>query len=650
MKKNSPIEIIGLRGEKSKTYDMGDRHHLVIGGNIRHWKEDYSNDAEEWKECDLSWDGNRIDKAPYILEANGKKFTVTDRKTNVVSTIELLSSNSREQCQVVPYNVGVAFQYVLSSLSVPFEAQFRVQDITQVVSRAWDDIGDIELDVTFKDGILTEKLSEARDRVTGQVRDTKGIIRVDPIFIVGASADDCVVVWDGSAWVINLVDEDIGIGYMNATHQKMGSGMRFPDVTIFKESTITSAFLRFVGIFGSNIAYSRITGEATDDAAVWSTIADYQTRRGTVVGGANNNNITTARVTWDWIDAFVAGTTYDSPSIVTIIQEIVDRAGWASGNALALWWDDHEFRGYSRWVAAWDNSHYDPPELHVEYIPPAPKNVTATNGSYTNKVRINWWQCGATHYQVYRDGTPLGWVTARSYYDDLGADAPSITPGAASASDGTSEAHVVLNLAGQSADNGTIHTYKVRAKNATGESPDSFTATGYRGVGALVYQWQRSAADSDANYSSIAGGTTDPYNDTEAPKSGSGRYYRCVLTASGAASKTSTADRGYKIENTKYELSATIGDVIDCGALVDSYERMEWIENIPSIDQDITISIRSSDDSVIWTGWENILATPCTNFATPVRRYLEWRAVLTTTDTYTYATLSELEVHWKSEV
>ena len=66
------------------------------------------------------------------------------------------------------------------------------------------------------------------------------------------------------------------------------------------------------------------------------------------------------------------------------------------------------------------------------------------------------------------------------------------------------------------------------------------------GIGSLTYQWQRSAADSDADYSNIDGGTIDPYNDTGAPENGNGRYFKCVLDATGASQQTSTTDRGYR--------------------------------------------------------------------------------------------------------
>lgn len=186
-------------------------------------------------------------------------------------------------------------------------------------------------------------------------------------------------------------------------------------------------------------------------------------------------------------------------------------------------------------------------EVNFLTKPAAPTSVSATDGDHTDKVTITWTKStGANDYQVYRDGNALGWLGDVATGDDTGADAPTITPCTASASDGDYVAYVTLSLAGESANNGTMHTYKVRAKNTTGESADSSTDNGYRDVGVLTLQWQRSTGDSDADYSNIDGATTDPYNDTGAPENGDGRYFQCVLDATGAAQQTSTANRGYR--------------------------------------------------------------------------------------------------------
>lgn len=180
-------------------------------------------------------------------------------------------------------------------------------------------------------------------------------------------------------------------------------------------------------------------------------------------------------------------------------------------------------------------------------VPDQVTGVTATDGTYTDKVRITWSAAsGATGYDVW---TGSGWVDVGNVltYDHTTAPAPTITVGIASASDGTSADYVTLSIAGESANNGSSTNYKVRAYNAAGDGAESAINAGYRGVGALTYQWQRSDTDADSSYSNINGGTTDPYNDTGAPENGDGRYFKCIENATGVAEQTTNADRGYRL-------------------------------------------------------------------------------------------------------
>ncbi len=190
---------------------------------------------------------------------------------------------------------------------------------------------------------------------------------------------------------------------------------------------------------------------------------------------------------------------------------------------------------------------YSDNEISFTTKPAAPTNVAATDGVHTNKVTVTWTKStGATGYQIYRDGAGLGWLGDVATGDDNGATAAHFSDnGTVTASDGTFAAHVELILTGEAIGT-TPHTYKVRAKNATGESADSGTDTGYRGYGAITYQWQRSAADADGGYGDIIGGTTDPYDDVGAPIDGSGRWYRVFIDATGVAQGESTHDRGYR--------------------------------------------------------------------------------------------------------
>ena len=180
-------------------------------------------------------------------------------------------------------------------------------------------------------------------------------------------------------------------------------------------------------------------------------------------------------------------------------------------------------------------------------LPDAPTNVAATENNST-KVVVTWTKSAdASGYRVYRDGVDIsGLLEDVATFDDTTAAAPVITAGAAVASDGTSSAHVALSLSGSSIANGTSYNYTVKAVNAAGLSAASSANAGYRLASSLTYQWQRSAADSDASFSNISGATTASYNDTGAPADGSGRYFKCVLDATGSTQATSTANRGYR--------------------------------------------------------------------------------------------------------
>lgn len=98
-----------------------------------------------------------------------------------------------------------------------------------------------------------------------------------------------------------------------------------------------------------------------------------------------------------------------------------------------------------------------------------------------------------------------------------------------------------------------------------------------------------------------------------------------------------------------YEPSGTIGDVIDCSALVSTYDRLEWTEDLPTSNQTITVQVRSSPDNSDWTEWETVYASPCTSFTTTVQRYLEWRAVLATSEGNITPTLSDFGFYWTNQ-
>ncbi len=134
-------------------------------------------------------------------------------------------------------------------------------------------------------------------------------------------------------------------------------------------------------------------------------------------------------------------------------------------------------------------------------------------------------------------------------YNDTAAPAPTVTPGTATASDGTSSDHSVLTVAGHSGNDGGNMDYKCIITGAWASNSPQTTASniGYRGIAALTYAWQKSAGDADGGYGALGGATTNPYNDIAAAITPDGRWYYGEVSMAGAATQDTDHNRGYRL-------------------------------------------------------------------------------------------------------
>jgi hypothetical protein len=198
--------------------------------------------------------------------------------------------------------------------------------------------------------------------------------------VVSAPANDVDVWNNGSNWVWDNGDHDLGAGNYASSLQQWGNGLRFNSINIPQGATITKAYLTFTARYDApgSVAKTMITGDKEPNAATFSNLADFQSRRGKEVGGADNTKITTAQVPWDFdsTQKWNLGDTYTSPDISTVVQEIINQPNWSSGNNLALFWDD--FAGKSdpgAWRSGFSyegsmfaySSDIDSPVLTIEY-------------------------------------------------------------------------------------------------------------------------------------------------------------------------------------------------------------------------------------------------------------------------------------------
>jgi len=140
------------------------------------------------------------------------------------------------------------------------------------------------------------------------------------IFYISESGDDWYYVPGGGSFSKTADYWRAGSGW--------GGGIRLQNVTIPQGTTITSAFFRAIAWntrSGANANPIEIIGVDEDDFAQPSSSND-------VINANKTTATVNAFASQNWTD----GDTIDSPEIKTIVQEIVNRAGWSSGNAMTI--------------------------------------------------------------------------------------------------------------------------------------------------------------------------------------------------------------------------------------------------------------------------------------------------------------------------
>jgi hypothetical protein len=102
-------------------------------------------------------------------------------------------------------------------------------------------------------------------------------------------------------------------------------GIRFQNVAIPNATVLSDARLYFYrGSWSSSITYGNLYGEDEDTSAAWTNRANFvgrtRTTASTSIGGTNSGN-------WIYFD------------VTAIVQEIIDRVGWVSGNDMTFIFD-----------------------------------------------------------------------------------------------------------------------------------------------------------------------------------------------------------------------------------------------------------------------------------------------------------------------
>lgn len=183
---------------------------------------------------------------------------------------------------------------------------------------------------------------------------------------VTASADDAEEESNGNG---NLTSSDIDLG-------EIPIGIRFRNITTPQGAIINDAWIQFTAEGNDSESTNLvIRGHDTDDAPTFNTSSGAITGRPT----------TSASVNWSvpaWTNVGAASSAQRTPSLASIVQEIVNRAGWQSGNDLALIITGSGQRD----AESYDGSSSQAPLLHIDYtIPSVNQPPVITNpGNQTN--------------------------------------------------------------------------------------------------------------------------------------------------------------------------------------------------------------------------------------------------------------------------
>ena len=143
-------------------------------------------------------------------------------------------------------------------------------------------------------------------------------------FRIRSGSDDAEENTTSSETRLSHDDLDLG-GYDSASNDAV-VGLRFQNVEVANKAVIDSAFLEFVANASTAVATNLlIEGEDSDNALPFQDNTD----------NIKNRPAVAATVNWNGVPAWTSGQTY-RVEVTTIVQDIVDRDGWALGNAMVF--------------------------------------------------------------------------------------------------------------------------------------------------------------------------------------------------------------------------------------------------------------------------------------------------------------------------
>jgi hypothetical protein len=157
-------------------------------------------------------------------------------------------------------------------------------------------------------------------------------------------------------------ETSVSIGYLNGAAGACNLFARLDNVTIPKGAIIDSAIPK--------LRSTSTPTAATTVNLLIRAVKAANPAAPTTYAGIEEAAKTTAAVEWNNVAAWPASTWIEAPDIAAVLQELIDQAGWASGNAVLLTVEDNGStvtENTIRELQTYDNYAPNALALHVEY-------------------------------------------------------------------------------------------------------------------------------------------------------------------------------------------------------------------------------------------------------------------------------------------
>lgn len=186
-------------------------------------------------------------------------------------------------------------------------------------------------------------------------------------------AEECVPGGSGTIGAVDLTSSDLEI-MLDGTKKQM-IGVRFANITIPPGSVIQSAYLQFATKGDKNpvLGDAYLSVQDADNATTFTSASFNVTSRPRIADSILWLGNTSA--TWGLTGGGTAGPDQKTPELKTLVQPVINRAGWSSGNALALFLTGAGVRN----AYSFDGSASGAAKLIIQYIAPVTPQMPVTN-------------------------------------------------------------------------------------------------------------------------------------------------------------------------------------------------------------------------------------------------------------------------------